>query len=361
MIEQQDFFEKYRIDKDAFESTNIDWKELVDIHDDYVSVQNNLEPTGTYIADCLRQLEAVDSLRIRLKDPQHLIEKIIRHKLEDNSLDINPGNYRDKITDLIGVRALHLFKENWASIHDFITKNWELHEKPTANVRKGDPEEFIAKFKEKGCVIYEHKFGYRSVHYIVKSQPAKQLHLAEIQVRTIFEEGFSEIDHQVRYPYYQDNLILASYLAIFNRLAGSADEMGSFVIILKTELDEYDQKTKELMIDREDLGKRVKDQITKLKIAKEEKEKLQKNLDKLSSTEFRMPRGSTSITFSPDSSILTSPIVFDKDLLLEPSETFTFKLPESGVSVKRLLRAEQEEPEEESKTKKKKGKRKPKK
>ena len=101
-------------------------------------------------------------------------------------------------------------------IHDFITKNWKLNETPTANVRKGDSEEFIGKFKEKDCEIHEHKFGYRSVHYIVKSQPAKELHLAEIQVRTIFEEGFSEIDHRVRYPYYQDNLILASYLDIFN-------------------------------------------------------------------------------------------------------------------------------------------------
>ena len=46
----------------------------------------------------------------------------------------------------------------------------------------------------------KHHFGYRSVHYLLKSLPGKRVHIAELQVRTLFEEGWSEIDHQVRYP-----------------------------------------------------------------------------------------------------------------------------------------------------------------
>lgn len=281
MIEKNDFLKKYKIDQNKFDSAQINWDDLAAIYNDYEDQVNGLETTALYISERLRSLSSVHSLRIRLKDPEHLIEKIIRKKSENNSIDINPANYKEKVTDLIGVRALHLFKENWESIHDFIIDNWELHEPPTANVRKGDSEEFINKFKNKDCEINEHKFGYRSVHYIVESKPGKQLHYAEIQVRTIFEEGFSEIDHQVRYPYDQDNLILGSYLAIFNRLAGSADEMGSFVKSLKQELSQKEKAAKKLIDEREELTTRLKEHVAKLQIAQEEKEKLQSDLDSL--------------------------------------------------------------------------------
>jgi len=275
MIDQSEFLEKYRVDEEAFKSSGIKWEELVNIYSDYEGTRNELEPTGDYIANRLRQLTAVHSLRIRLKEPEHLIEKIIRKKIEDNTINVNQKNYKDKVTDLIGVRALHLFKKDWVLIHNFITSNWDFHEKPTANVRKGDTEDVIKIFQDEGCTINEHKFGYRSVHYIVKSKPAKNLHLAEIQVRTIFEEGFSEIDHRIRYPYDLDNVILAYFLAIFNRLAGSADEMGSFVKILKYELDKYAHE-------REELAQKLKEEVTKLEIAENEKEKLQTDLDNFS-------------------------------------------------------------------------------
>lgn len=80
------------------------------------------------------------------------------------------------------------------------------------------------------CDREVHYYNYRSIHYIV---PATNIQSAqvycEIQTRTIFEEGWSEIDHKVRYPDYSDDKNLMSYLNIFNRLAGSADEMGSYV------------------------------------------------------------------------------------------------------------------------------------
>ena len=60
------------------------------------------------------------------------------------------------------------------------------------------------------------------------------------------EDGWSEIDHRIRYPYDVDNPILSQYLFIFNRLAGSADEMASFVRLLKSNFEEKDRAIKEL-------------------------------------------------------------------------------------------------------------------
>lgn len=99
---------------------------------------------------------------------------------------------------------------------------------------------YIKIFQEKGCKISKEK-PYRSVHYLVRSQPSKEVYIAEIQVRTLFEEGWSAIDHEVIYPI-NKNEMLQRYLSILNRLAGAADEMGSFVKFLKDELENKDKE-----------------------------------------------------------------------------------------------------------------------
>ena len=83
----------------------------------------------------------------------------------------------------------------------------------------------------------EHKFGYRSVQCLVKTTFFKRPTILDIQVRTIFEEGWTEIDHRIRYAYDQDNPILLPYLTIFNRLAGSADEMDSYTLHLRNHVE----------------------------------------------------------------------------------------------------------------------------
>jgi len=76
-----------------------------------------------------------------------------------------------------------------------------ITEKPVANICEADPEEFITSFKQSGCMIHRHQFGYRSVHYAVIFSPSRiESTTVEIQVRTILEEVWSEIDHLIRYP-----------------------------------------------------------------------------------------------------------------------------------------------------------------
>ena len=55
----------------------------------------------------------------------------------------------------------------------------------------------------------------------------------EIQGRTLFEEGWSEIDHDIVYPYYTDDEMLQDYSKLLNRLSGLADEMSSYFRKLK--------------------------------------------------------------------------------------------------------------------------------
>ena len=50
----------------------------------------------------------------------------------------------------------------------------------------------------------------------------------EIQGRTLFEEGWSEIDHDIVYPYFKDDEMLTDFSTLLNRLSGMADEMSSY-------------------------------------------------------------------------------------------------------------------------------------
>ncbi|WP_269501129.1 RelA/SpoT domain-containing protein [Burkholderia sp. IMCC1007] len=223
------FREQNKITEAEWEIANIDWNTLSAIGNHHESQKNSLSRIAEAMARDLQSIDRVHSVRFRVKDTDHLLVKIIRKRVEgsDKYADINLENYQEKITDLVGVRALHLFKEDVFRIDVRIREAWHLAEAPpVAYVRGGDQGE---KLEDAGFDVKVHKAGYRSVHYIVSTSPGRQIVFAEIQVRTIFEEGWAEIDHTVKYPNFSDDETVAEFLGIFNRLAGAADEMGGFV------------------------------------------------------------------------------------------------------------------------------------
>ena len=169
-------------------------------------------------------------MRGRVKDPEHLIDKIIRKKkLDPNSaLQYSLTTYKKEVTDLVGIRALHLFKEDWFLLDRHIRSRWHVNMRPDslpkAYVRMGDPDPTTLDYKRWGLETTDHPRGYRSVHYVVKEDND----WVEIQLRTLLEESWSEIDHRMQYPH-NGSRSGAQYFFIFNRLIGAADEMGWFI------------------------------------------------------------------------------------------------------------------------------------
>ncbi len=287
MLNQKEFLKKYNITERQYRKTRLKWGELAKIYQNYVQVRPSLEAPASFIAECLRRVPDVHSVKLRLKDPEHLVGKIIRLRAEDRRLEIDAGNYRDVISDLIGIRVLHLFKEDWMAIHDYISGTWELKGKPIANIREGDSEALVKLFRERGCQIRGHPFGYRSIHYIISSSPVKEQLIAEIQVRTIFEEGWSEIDHRIRYPYETDNVIIRQFLVMFNRLAGSADEMGSFIRFLKAQLEAKQHEFEKAVQDKSRLLIELRAKLDQMRIEKREKASIRTSLDILDEINFQ--------------------------------------------------------------------------
>jgi ppGpp synthetase/RelA/SpoT-type nucleotidyltranferase len=144
------------------------------------------------------------------------------------------------ITDLIGVRILVRYRKDWEFVHDFLVKEFPkasggylqkgqyidrysklsshiMAEEPVAYMYIGDGTIF-----DGSKVRITAKEGYRSVHYLVYEKG----YYVELQVRTLFQEAWGEVDHDARYPYKTDDPSLKMFSKVFSRVSGFADELG---------------------------------------------------------------------------------------------------------------------------------------
>lgn len=247
-LNKEDFLKKIHSTENDIIKNEIDWEVLNEIYVDYDNYRGSYESQAGFIADTLRTHKKIHSVKSRIKEPERLIEKIIRKTSErkekyGSEFQFTTENYKEEINDLIGVRAIHIFKEDWEDIHNFICTTWKVIE-ITANVREGDETK---RFEDLNIQTHSRKSGYRSVHYLIEFFPTSQKVIAEIQVRTIFEEGYGEIDHQLRYSHKKIPEVLALNLLLFNRIAGSSDEMASLINLLNRNWIEMESKYEKII------------------------------------------------------------------------------------------------------------------
>lgn len=282
-ISREQFLMKYHLTENEIKDSDIDWDVLDNMYSDYNIYKNIYETQADFIASTLRTHKKIHSVKSRVKEPEHVIEKIIRKtpdrkKKYGENFQFTVENYKEQITDLIGVRAIHIFKEEWEEIHRFITNMWKVVE-ITANVREGDDTK---RFEELNIQIHSRKSGYRSVHYLIESFPTNHRVIAEIQVRTIFEEGYGEIDHQLRYSHNQIPEVLALNLLLLNRIVGSSDEMASLINMLNRNWTEMEKKYEQIIDNKNKEISKLKDMIEgAVNIEESDKQHILKNLDKI--------------------------------------------------------------------------------
>lgn len=146
-------------------------------------------------------LQAIHSVKSRIKNEDHLIEKIARRGIE-----VNEKELLDKVTDLAGIRVIHLYHGQFECIHKAIVQkvtdgDWRFVKK--TNAISWDPE-MIEFFKniDKDITVDVRDTLYTSVHYIIEPNNDKKPSVkCEIQVRTLLEEVWGEIDHTINYPH----------------------------------------------------------------------------------------------------------------------------------------------------------------
>jgi GTP pyrophosphokinase len=177
----------------------------------------------------------VHSVRFRTKDPYHLVDKLKRKCVDEKDI-IKRRNItadtlfdaKEGVTDLGGVRVLHLRREEWIPLHKYFVEhpnmNWFSIVEKSAHVPPEIEDEYYKKGQfSRSEIQWDKDKRYTSLHYIFQSESG--LHF-ECQVRTLFEEGWGEIDHQMNYPYKADSITRA-FLSSLNSTMHTANEIAS--------------------------------------------------------------------------------------------------------------------------------------
>ena len=299
------FLERNNIDDEAWKKANIEWSTLQEIACDHEAECARLENSAELFAKEIQKFHGVHSVRWRVKDSEHLIEKIVRKRSEGNEKykDISRQNYFELVTDLVGVRALHLFKADCFGIDAALKAVWNPIEVTVAYIREGDSEDLRRRFEERGFEVRHHPAGYRSVHYVIESVPLKRKIIAEIQVRTIFEEGWSEIDHTIRYPHFSDNELIRYFLEIFNRMAGSADDMGGFVLGLVATVDHLEEEISSIKKEKEAVFKDMEKALSQLESVKEQDKASKQSIATLKAEVAKLKGSSDSVPAKAEDSV----------------------------------------------------------
>ena len=172
----------------------------------------------------------VHSVKSRMKDPEHLKDKIQRKLKSGKTIDEN--NLFIVVNDLIGVRVLYLYQDQFQLIHNELlkkvdeTKDWMFVEAPKAYTWDPETREYFEKLNIHTEVRDTY---YTSVHYVIKPNNELSNITCEIQVRTLFEEIWGEIDHTINYPHPTEIIACKEQLRVLAKLVSTGTRLADSI------------------------------------------------------------------------------------------------------------------------------------
>jgi putative GTP pyrophosphokinase len=170
--------------------------------------------------------------------PHSITSRIKGRSSLSTKLERKEGKYEriEDITDLLGIRVITYLNRDVDAIADIIESEFVIDRQNSADKRLfADPD----------------RFGYKSLHYIVELNP-ERIKLqeykqfagikAEIQIRTIIQHAWAEIEHDLGYksPIAIPNDIRRRFFRLSALLETADDEFS----IISTEIAEYQTKTR---------------------------------------------------------------------------------------------------------------------
>lgn len=218
------------------------------IFDKYDSWKANCENVRN---DFWKLIEPIGNVHLhtsRIKSLDSLLEKVIkkryRHIADRQSryAGINGDTYKDIITDLIGLRLIVNYRGNWKDIHKKLIQLFPFNpdieydenvlmphsqsghyqaECPKAYYAKGDD---VQEYEQYGLIPRLHKMNYRSIHYTISFEGV----YIELQLRTIYDEAWSDCDHNYVYKK-EDNksfIALEQISSVLSRLTNLSNDIG---------------------------------------------------------------------------------------------------------------------------------------
>lgn len=229
------------------ELTQDELAHIVDLVDHY---RNNELERAERLAEALLRLAAdrrlspyTHSLKKRAKDPSHLHDKLVRkmRKCKDEGIgfDVKKENLFEMVNDLAGVRILHLHTAQFPVINQILTdllrsEEYEIIEGPKARVWDA---EYAGIFERYGIQTESNARLYTSVHYIVATGN-REVRTAEIQVRTLAEELWGEVDHTFNYPHPSSITTCQEQIKVLARVTSSCTRLVDSIFLAKDQAAE---------------------------------------------------------------------------------------------------------------------------
>ncbi len=233
-LTEKQFIKKHKIE-DAYEKAKLVdadlWENIVDIRNHYEEHSKYCKKIveGTVLEFLNTEKgKVIHSARYRVKEIDSLLVKIIKKKAQlsvhvkndyelEKYRELNGKNYFMILTDISGIRILIRYREEWKQVHNLI---WEKYYQGDEYYLKDCLEDyktntgkpFIAErpkvyyrnpqdrylYEQIGRDIFElteSDKGYNSIHYIINIDGK----YTEVQVRTIWDEAWSECTHDIVY------------------------------------------------------------------------------------------------------------------------------------------------------------------
>ncbi len=150
----------------------------------YAVYESALEDFGRRLDKDLKEQGVRFSLKSRVKSFPSYYKKLLR---KISKVDSN--NDSSKIQDILGIRIVCPFLENLQRVEEILRSHYTLREVE----RKGAEHSF-------------REFGYQSIHLLiqlpeelVKEYAELDIGVCEVQIRTILQDAWSEVEHELVY------------------------------------------------------------------------------------------------------------------------------------------------------------------
>jgi ppGpp synthetase/RelA/SpoT-type nucleotidyltranferase len=213
----------------AGEATQVD--ELVGHYVASIGIYRNLvEAFRATIIENAELRKLYHSARWRVKEPDHLrhklAEKLLKSKTAEQAFTITKANLFERINDLAGARLLHLHSTEFPAINEkllaLLEENvYSIIEGPVARVWDNEYKQY---YESIAVGTIDNPRMYTSVHYIVQPS-AKTKRTMEIQVRTLAEELWGEVDHSINYPVQSPKRACREQIKVLARLTSSCSRL----------------------------------------------------------------------------------------------------------------------------------------
>lgn len=223
------------------------------IYNGYGSYKSELDRTRLELLKKIEEFPGVHLQTSRVKTLDSLLKKVIekRHAhLRDKSSrysKITGENYKDILTDLVGIRLIISYRGRWIDLHERILEvfpyvpdmqmyhkykliphsmagNAAIAEIPKVYHAFGDD---ISEYEKAGLESHLKENGYRSIHYVVSFMKT----YIEIQTRTIYDEAWSDCDHNFVYKHdaHRSHAALKEMSDILCLLTNAANDWGEMI------------------------------------------------------------------------------------------------------------------------------------